>query len=192
MVTHHAGRERLQRWTRNKPDSHSDQGWQYQHKQYQQMLREKGVRQSMSRKGNCLDNAVIENFFGLLKVSCCIAGVPLHGTLQTGTDRISRLLQQPQDRGKAKGLAACNSQTASPFGCLNNFYFRLLSNFLGSLQYLQFGTFCFILPHFVHFPEDVHGLMGQTKKRTPFGVRSDFTSASIPAGLPGNPTPCGF
>ena len=46
---------------------HSDQGWQYQHKQYQRMLREKGVQQSMSRKGNCLDNAVIENFFGLLK-----------------------------------------------------------------------------------------------------------------------------
>ncbi len=46
---------------------HSDQGWHYQHKQYQRMLQEKGVRQSMSRKGNCLDNAVIENFFGLLK-----------------------------------------------------------------------------------------------------------------------------
>ena len=46
---------------------HSDQGWQYQHKQYQRMLKNKGVRQSMSRKGNCLDNAVIENFFGLLK-----------------------------------------------------------------------------------------------------------------------------
>lgn len=46
---------------------HSDQGWQYQHRQYQAMLREKGIRQSMSRKGNCLDNAVIENFFGLLK-----------------------------------------------------------------------------------------------------------------------------
>ncbi len=46
---------------------HSDQGWQYQHKRYQRMLREKGIRQSMSRKGNCLDNAVIENFFGLLK-----------------------------------------------------------------------------------------------------------------------------
>ena len=41
---------------------YSDQGWQYQHKQYQRMLREKGIRQSMSRKGNCLDNAVIENF----------------------------------------------------------------------------------------------------------------------------------
>ena len=46
---------------------HSDQGWQYQHKQYQRLLKEKGIRQSMSRKGNCLDNAVIENFFGLLK-----------------------------------------------------------------------------------------------------------------------------
>ncbi len=46
---------------------HSDQGWQYQHKQYQKMLVKKGIRQSMSRKGNCLDNAVMENFFGLLK-----------------------------------------------------------------------------------------------------------------------------
>lgn len=46
---------------------HSDQGWHYQHKQYQRMLKDKGIRQSMSRKGNCLDNAVAENFFGLLK-----------------------------------------------------------------------------------------------------------------------------
>lgn len=46
---------------------HSDQGWQYQHKAYQRMLMKKGIRQSMSRKGNCLDNAVMENFFGLLK-----------------------------------------------------------------------------------------------------------------------------
>ena len=46
---------------------HSDQGWQYQHKKFQRMLKKKGIRQSMSRKGNCLDNAVMENFFGLLK-----------------------------------------------------------------------------------------------------------------------------
>lgn len=46
---------------------HSDQGWQYQHKQYRRLLEKKGILQSMSRKGNCLDNAVIENFFGLLK-----------------------------------------------------------------------------------------------------------------------------
>ena len=46
---------------------HSDQGWQYQMKQYQHLLKEKGIKQSMSRKGNCLDNAIIENFFGILK-----------------------------------------------------------------------------------------------------------------------------
>jgi putative transposase len=46
---------------------HSDQGWHYQHKHYQDSLKSKGIRQSMSRKGNCLDNAVIENFFGVLK-----------------------------------------------------------------------------------------------------------------------------
>ena len=46
---------------------HSDQGWQYQMKQYQHLLKEKGIRQSMSRKGNCLDNSCAENFFGILK-----------------------------------------------------------------------------------------------------------------------------
>lgn len=46
---------------------HSDQGWQYQMKRYQNLLKSKGIRQSMSRKGNCLDNAVMENFFGHLK-----------------------------------------------------------------------------------------------------------------------------
>lgn len=46
---------------------HSDQGWKYQISHYQHLLKEKGITQSMSRKGNCLDNAVIENFFGILK-----------------------------------------------------------------------------------------------------------------------------
>jgi len=46
---------------------HSDQGWQYQMKAYQNILKKKGIIQSMSRKGNCLDNAVMENFFGTLK-----------------------------------------------------------------------------------------------------------------------------
>ena len=49
------------------PILHSDQGWQYQHKHYQKKLTDCGIIQSMSRKGNCLDNAVMENFFGLLK-----------------------------------------------------------------------------------------------------------------------------
>ena len=46
---------------------HSDQGWQYQMKQYQYLLQKKGIVQSMSRKGNCLYNTIIENFFGILK-----------------------------------------------------------------------------------------------------------------------------
>ena len=46
---------------------HSDQGWQYTLETYQSRLISKGVIQSMSRKGNCLDNAVIESFFGTLK-----------------------------------------------------------------------------------------------------------------------------
>lgn len=46
---------------------HSDQGWQYQHRSYQGILEDLGVTQSMSRKGNCLDNAPIESFFGHLK-----------------------------------------------------------------------------------------------------------------------------
>lgn len=46
---------------------HSDQGWQYQMEKDQNHLAEKGIIQSMSRKGNCLDNACAENFFGLLK-----------------------------------------------------------------------------------------------------------------------------
>lgn len=46
---------------------HSDQGWQYQMKAYQKTLKDSGIIQSMSRKGNCLDNAIMENFFGILK-----------------------------------------------------------------------------------------------------------------------------
>lgn len=46
---------------------HSDQGWHYQHKSYQNKLISNGLIQSMSRKGNCLDNSMMENFFGLMK-----------------------------------------------------------------------------------------------------------------------------
>lgn len=46
---------------------HSEQGWQYQMEPYHKMLEEKRIRQSMSRKGNCLDNSPMENFFGKMK-----------------------------------------------------------------------------------------------------------------------------
>ncbi len=46
---------------------HSDQGWHYQMKQYRHKLESRGIVQSMSRKGNCYDNSVMENFFGIMK-----------------------------------------------------------------------------------------------------------------------------
>ena len=57
---------------RNNPDVndlilHSDQGWQYQMNQFSNSLKRHGIIQSMSRKGNSLDNGLMENFFGLLK-----------------------------------------------------------------------------------------------------------------------------
>ena len=51
----------------DKPMLHSDQGWQYRMPAYQRILRQKGMEQSMSRKGNCLDNAAMESFFAVLK-----------------------------------------------------------------------------------------------------------------------------
>lgn len=46
---------------------HSDQGRQYQHEFYQQKLKNKGIKQSMSRKDNSMDNSMLEYFIGLLK-----------------------------------------------------------------------------------------------------------------------------
>ena len=46
---------------------HSDQGWQYQHVFYREELKKHGIIQSMSRKGNCYDNCIMETFFGRLK-----------------------------------------------------------------------------------------------------------------------------
>lgn len=46
---------------------HSDQGWQYQHACFRNALKEHGIIQSMSRKGNCYDNCIMETFFGRLK-----------------------------------------------------------------------------------------------------------------------------
>lgn len=53
-----------------KPILHSAQGWQYQMHAYQRQLKDSGLVQNMSRKGNCLDNAAMESFFGTLKSEC--------------------------------------------------------------------------------------------------------------------------
>lgn len=51
----------------DRPILHSDQGWQYQMGEYRRRLESQAIQQSMSRKGNCLDNASMESFFGTLK-----------------------------------------------------------------------------------------------------------------------------
>jgi putative transposase len=61
----------LARLGRNdRPMLHSDQGWQYQMSAYRRLLGGHALTQSMSRKGNCLDNAAMESFFGTLKSEC--------------------------------------------------------------------------------------------------------------------------
>ena len=80
---------------------HSDQGWHYQHRSYQKSLQDHKIVQSMSRKGNCLDNAMMENFFGIMK-SELLEYVPRHGTLQTGIEEIYQLLQQRPDKTAPK------------------------------------------------------------------------------------------
>ena len=92
----------------------------------------KDIRQSMSRKGNCLDNAVI---FGLLKSELLyLQEIESMEHFKQELIEISRLLQQPPYQSETKGLAACSSQTTSPFSCLNDLSWKYLSNFLGSLQ----------------------------------------------------------
>lgn len=55
---------------------HSDQGWHYKMQPYRAMLASRGVTQSMSRKGNCFDNAAIESFFGTLKAEYFYLAAP--------------------------------------------------------------------------------------------------------------------
>ena len=93
---------------------HSDQGWQYQMKVYQKMLKEKGIRQSMSRKGNCYDNSVIENFFGILKSEF------YHNQKFSSTEYFSTELSEYMDyynnrriKVKLKGLSPVQFRTQS-------------------------------------------------------------------------------
>jgi putative transposase len=94
---------------------HSDQGWQYQMKVYQKLLKEKGVRQSMSRKGNCYDNSVMENFFGILKSEF------YHNQEFSSTEHFSMELSEYMDyynnrriKVKLKGLSPVHFRT-QPF-----------------------------------------------------------------------------
>ena len=61
---------------------HSDQGWQYQHEYFRSELKKHGIIQSMSRKGNCYDNSIMETFFGRLKNEMYYGYEPCYGSFE--------------------------------------------------------------------------------------------------------------
>ena len=93
---------------------HSDQGWQYQMKPYQRLLKENGITQSMSRKGNCYDNSVIENFFGLLKTEFfCNQFFPSVENFQQELDHYIDYYNYSRIKVKLKGLSPVQFRTQS-------------------------------------------------------------------------------
>ncbi len=98
---------------------HSDQGWQYQHQSYQQRLKEKGIKQSMSRKGNSMDNGMMENFFGILKTEMFYDQEDKYQTLDDLMKAIDEYIyyyNYDRIKVKLKGLSPVNYRLQS----LNN------------------------------------------------------------------------
>lgn len=94
------------------PLLHSDQGWQYQQSSYRRMLAERGLEQSMSRKGNCLDNAAMESWFATLKTEC----FHLHrydsvAQLQKAIGQFIHYYNHQRIRLKLKGLSPVQYRT---------------------------------------------------------------------------------
>lgn len=89
-----------------RPVLHSDQGWQYQQAHYRHMLTERSVTQSMSRKGNCLDNAAMESFFGTLKAEFFhLNRFDSIEALQTGIRQYIHYYNHDRIKLKLKGLS---------------------------------------------------------------------------------------
>lgn len=95
-----------------RPLLHSDQGWQYQMTAYQRILKEQGMVQSMSRKGNCLDNAAMESFFATLKCEFFylnrFASIQ---ALQAGIEEYIRYYNHERIKRKLKGLSPVQYRT---------------------------------------------------------------------------------
>ena len=94
------------------PLLHSDQGWQYQQSAYRQMLAERSITQSMSRKGNCLDNAAMESFFGTLKAEFFhLNRFDSIEQLKRGIDRYIRYYNHDRIKLKLNGLSPVKYRT---------------------------------------------------------------------------------
>ena len=99
---------------------HSDQGWQYQMNQYHKALHEHGVIQSMSRKGNCLDNCVMENFFGKMKNEMFYGHEYEFKTLdelESAMNEYIHYYNEERIQTKLKGLTPCQARNQA-LSCL--------------------------------------------------------------------------
>lgn len=95
---------------------HSDQGWQYQHQSYQQRLKNNGIVQSMSRKGNSMDNGLMENFFGILKTEMFYGQEDKYKTtdeLIKAIDEYINYYNYDRIKVKLKGLSPVNYRLQS-------------------------------------------------------------------------------
>jgi transposase InsO family protein len=96
----------------DKPLLHSDQGWQYQMPAYRRLLAARGLTPSMSRKGNCLDNAAIESFFGTLKSEFFhLTRFESIEQLQQGIHRYIHYYNHQRIKLKLKGLSPVEYRT---------------------------------------------------------------------------------
>ncbi|OOF45384.1 integrase [Rodentibacter trehalosifermentans] len=97
-----------------KPILHSDQGWQYQMESYRKILEDNGIQQSMSRKGNCLDNGSMESFFARLKTECYYGKrFETFDQLETAIHEYIRYYNHERIQIKLKGLSPVEYRTQS-------------------------------------------------------------------------------
>lgn len=96
----------------DKPLLHSDQGWHYRMPAYRRQLAQQGLTQSMSRKGNCLDNAAMESFFGTLKSEFFyLEQFDSVEQLQQGLHRYIHYYNHDRIKLKLKGLSPVQYRT---------------------------------------------------------------------------------
>lgn len=112
LVTRMLGQALSRLTPTQKPLLHSDQGWHYQHASYRKMLSDRQLVQSMSRKGNCLDNAAMESFFATLKAEFFYLNT-FNSTeqLRDGIHRYIEYYNHQRIKTKLKGLSPVQYRT---------------------------------------------------------------------------------
>jgi putative transposase len=83
---------------------HSDQGTHYTHQAYRQKLQKYKVQQSMSRRGNCLDNAPIESFFGHMKDELNLKSYKSYEDLTTAVNQFIEYYNEDRPQWNLKGI----------------------------------------------------------------------------------------